>query len=533
MATTQRADAVIVGAGHNGLVAACYLARAGKRVVVLEARDVVGGAAISSRLFPGVDARLSKYSYLVSLLPRFIADDLGIALPVARRRVSSYTPDPADPSRGLVVPVDDRAAFDAAMRRLTGSTRDADAWRAFYGRTTALAQRVFPTLTEPLRSREEFHALVGEEDWRDFFERPLGEVLERTFESDVVRGIVLTDGLIGTFASAHDASLHQNICFLYHVIGNGTGDWDVPIGGMGALTGALADRARELGADIRLSAPVTSIDADARGAVVRADGLEIACDHVLANCAPAVLDRLMGREPAPIDDLAGGAQVKVNMLLARLPRLKDASVDPRDAFAGTFHVHESYSQHRGCPPTGERRHPALAPAGGDLLTLPRRPVDSRAGAARRRSPDAHGLRPPCPAPALRRRQRRDARAGPAGGARKPGLRARRADRGVSGPRCQRRPLHRGEHHRRHRGRTWHPDRQHLPHATGLAVRPRRGRGRVMGERDGSAERAPVRLGRPPRWWGLRGPWLHGRPRGGVTFPPQLNTSSRGAEGPAR
>ena len=344
MATTQRADAVIVGAGHNGLVAACYLARAGKRVVVLEARDVVGGAAISSRLFPGVDARLSKYSYLVSLLPRFIADDLGIALPVARRRVSSYTPDPADPSRGLVVPVDDRAAFDAAMRRLTGSTRDADAWRAFYGRTTALAQRVFPTLTEPLRSREEFHALVGEEDWRDFFERPLGEVLERTFESDVVRGIVLTDGLIGTFASAHDASLHQNICFLYHVIGNGTGDWDVPIGGMGALTGALADRARELGADIRLSAPVTSIDADARGAVVRADGLEIACDHVLANCAPAVLDRLMGREPAPIDDLAGGAQVKVNMLLARLPRLKDASVDPRDAFAGTFHVHESYSQ---------------------------------------------------------------------------------------------------------------------------------------------------------------------------------------------
>lgn len=344
MSGAQRADVVIVGAGHNGLVAACYLARAGKRVVVLEARDVVGGAAISSRVFPGVDARLSKYSYLVSLLPRFIADDLGIALPVARRRVASYTPDPRDPGRGLAVPVDDPAALDAGMAALTGSTADADAWRAFYGRTTALARRAFPTLTEPLRSREEFRALVGEDDWRDFFERPLGEVLERTFSDDVVRGIVLTDGLIGTFASAHDPSLHQNICFLYHVIGNGTGDWDVPIGGMGALTGALADRARELGAEIRLSTPVTAIDADAAGAVVRADGTEIACARVLANCAPAVLDRLLGREPAPVDDLAGGAQVKVNMVLARLPRLRDPGVDPRDAFSGTFHVNESYGQ---------------------------------------------------------------------------------------------------------------------------------------------------------------------------------------------
>ncbi|MSY95099.1 MAG: FAD-dependent oxidoreductase, partial [Actinobacteria bacterium] len=220
----EAVDCVIVGGGHNGLVAACYLAKAGRSVVVLEARNVVGGAAISAQVFDGVDARLSKYSYLVSLLPAHIREDLDIELTTARRTVSSYTPDPQDPSRGLCVPTDDGPAFDAEMERLAGSAHDAEAWRDFYARTAAMAQRVFPTLTEPLRSREEMRSLVDDDDaWTDFIERPLGEVIERTFDNDVVRGIVLTDALIGTFASAHDASLLQNRCFLYHVIGNGTG----------------------------------------------------------------------------------------------------------------------------------------------------------------------------------------------------------------------------------------------------------------------------------------------------------------------
>ena len=180
-------------------------------------------------------------------------------------------------------------------------------------------------------------------------ERPLGEILESTFDNDVVRGLVLTDGLIGTFASAHDESLHQNICFLYHVIGNGTGDWDVPVGGMGALISALTERATSLGVDIRVDAPVTAIRSDGTRATVMAmiDGREetFECTDVLSNVAPAVLERLLGRtQAAPVSDLDGGAQVKVNMLLSRLPRLKDATVDPRDAFAGTFHINESYTQ---------------------------------------------------------------------------------------------------------------------------------------------------------------------------------------------
>lgn len=341
-------DDVIVGAGHNGLVAACYLARAGRKVLVLEAADHVGGAAISAEVFAGVPARLSKYAYLISLLPTRLLDDLGIELDLVKRGIASYTPDPADPAHGLAVPVDGGSLLDDGMRQVTGGTSEAQAWREFYGRTQRVASRAFDTLLEPLRSREDFQAAIDPDDWRDFFERPLGEVIERTFADDIVRGVVLTDGLIGTFADANDSSLRQNVCFLYHVIGNGTGDWDVPVGGMGAFTDALARRARELGAEIRLSTPVTSIEADGTRATVHAttpDGdIAITCANVLANCAPAVLDGLLGRAPQPIARADGGAQVKVNMLLTRLPKLKDTAVDPADAFRGTFHINETYTQ---------------------------------------------------------------------------------------------------------------------------------------------------------------------------------------------
>ena len=87
-----RWDAVVVGGGHNGLVAAALLARAGRSVLVLERLDHVGGAAVSERPFPGVDARLSRFSYLVSLLPRALARELGLGVELRRRRISSYTP---------------------------------------------------------------------------------------------------------------------------------------------------------------------------------------------------------------------------------------------------------------------------------------------------------------------------------------------------------------------------------------------------------------------------------------------------------
>jgi len=327
-------DVVIVGGGHNGLVAAALLARAGRSVLLLERRSHVGGAAVSERPFPGVDARLSRYSYLVSLYPRALARELGLDVELRRRRVASYTP------------VGDGGVLNP----------DLGAWSAMTGR---LAGALAPTLTQPLPSRPQARAMVADDAaWEPVFERPLGEAIERAFSDDTLRGIVLTDALIGTFASAHDEDLRQNRCFLYHVIGNGTGDWDVPVGGMGALTGALADAARAAGAELRCGAEVTAIAPDGE---VRFDGGAVQAGHVLVNAAPAVLAGLLG-EPVAAGPPPEGAQLKINMVLRRLPRLRDPAVDPRDAFAGTLHVNEGYEQlQRAYEQAAAGRIPELPP----------------------------------------------------------------------------------------------------------------------------------------------------------------------------
>jgi phytoene dehydrogenase-like protein len=331
----KRYDAVVVGGGHNGLIAAAYLARGGRSVLVLERGERVGGAAVSQAPFAGVDARLSRYSYLVSLLPRQIVDELGLRFETRRRRISSYTPVPGT-DRGVLVDTADSARTRASMGTAF------DAWQAFYDRVARVARAVFPTMLEPLVSREELRRRVGDDEiWDALFERPIGETIEATFDDDVLRGIVLTDALIGTFAGAHDADLRQNRCFLYHVIGNGTGAWDVPVGGMGALTAELA---RCASFEVRTGCEVTAIESDGERASVRWDGGAVNCRDVVAGCAPAVLDRLLGRASGSRPE---GAQLKVNMLLARLPRLRDGGVPPEDAFAGTFHVNETYTQLQG------------------------------------------------------------------------------------------------------------------------------------------------------------------------------------------
>ncbi|MET9121314.1 NAD(P)/FAD-dependent oxidoreductase [Streptomyces sp. NPDC004528] len=339
-------DAVIVGGGHNGLVAAAYLARAGRSVLVLERLGNTGGAAVSTRPFAGVDARLSRYSYLVSLLPRKIVRDLGLDFRVRGRTVSSYTPVERDGrATGLLVGGGERRTREA-FRRLTGSDREYEAWQRFYGMTGRVAQRVFPTLTEPLPTRDELRGRIDDEEaWRVLFEEPVGIAVEENFSDDLVRGVVLTDALIGTFADAHDPSLRQNRCFLYHVIGGGTGAWDVPVGGMGALTDAIAGAARAAGAVIATGHEAIRVETDGRSAEVTyrtADGEGVvAARHVLVNASPQELATLTGEvAPAP----AEGAQLKVNMLLKRLPKLRDTSVDPREAFSGTFHVAEGYEQ---------------------------------------------------------------------------------------------------------------------------------------------------------------------------------------------
>ncbi|WP_327358564.1 phytoene desaturase family protein [Streptomyces sp. NBC_01304] len=339
-------DAVIIGGGHNGLVAAAYLAREGRSVLLLERLEKTGGAAVSTYAFKGVDARLSRYSYLVSLLPKKVVRDLGLTFAVRKRNVSSYTPAVRDGRPAGLLVSRGTARTREAFRKLTGSEREFVAWQRFYGMTGQVAERVFPTLTEPLPTRAELKERVADDEaWRTLFEEPIGVAVEERFADDLVRGVVLTDGLIGTFADAHDPALRQNRCFLYHVIGGGTGDWDVPVGGMGALTDALAGAALDAGAEIAKGHEAIRIETDGKRAEVtyRTQGGEgsVAAAHVLVNASPQELAALLGEAPP---EPAEGAQLKVNMLLKRLPKLRDRSVDPREAFAGTFHVAEGYEQ---------------------------------------------------------------------------------------------------------------------------------------------------------------------------------------------
>ncbi|HXH36362.1 MAG TPA: NAD(P)/FAD-dependent oxidoreductase [Plantibacter sp.] len=381
MHLAERFDAVIVGGGHNGLTAAAYLARAGKRVLVLERLDHTGGAAVSERPFAGVDARLSRYSYLVSLLPQQIIDDLGLDVRLVRRRYSSYTPDPARPGTGLLVDNGDDAATTASLRSI-GAEADSGGLTELHRLVDLVARTLWPTVTEPLLTRSEAQAAVraaavgigmsdadAEYIWTAMFEQPISAMIEHEATSDLVRGVVLTDALIGTFARASDERLQQNICFLYHLIGGGTGDWDVPIGGMGAVTDELARAAVEAGAEIRTMAEVTSITPE-HGLVAYVDraaetdrvvdvdspyvpqpSVVVQGDWILSGAAPAVLDRLLDSLPKSVEGPIAtsppapeGAQVKVNLLVRRLPRLLDPSVDPAAAFGGTFHVNEGWAR---------------------------------------------------------------------------------------------------------------------------------------------------------------------------------------------
>lgn len=338
-------DVIIIGGGHNALVAAAYLAKAGKTVTVLERLDDVGGAAVSERPWAGVDAKLSRYSYLVSLLPASIIRDLGLDIRLKRRRYSSYTPLPEDPSRGILVDRGDEDATAASFLRATGDAAEADRYAAFGDRLAPLAQTLFPTVTSPLQRAADVRAAVGDDElWEAIAERPIGGFIRDSLATDITRGIALTDGLIGTFASADETSLRQNRCFLYHVIGGGTGDWDVPIGGMGTVSRALDTAARAAGAEIRTRATVTALTPD--GEVTLDSGETLHAKVVLSGAGPAVLDALLAAGDAAGTGRARpeGAQVKVNMLLRRLPRLHDSTVAPEAAFAGTFHINETLTQ---------------------------------------------------------------------------------------------------------------------------------------------------------------------------------------------
>ena len=334
-------DVAIIGGGHNGLVAATYLAKAGKSVVILEANSEVGGATTSVRAFPQYDAMLSRYSYLISLLPDQIVTDLGLDFECISRKVSSYTPYSRNgKDSGLYVARQwDKQTHDSFMD-LDPSGAEWAAWQDFYNEIAEFALKIAPSMLHPLKSRSELKAEINmPKVWDYLMERPIGEVIEARFKDDLVRGVILTDALIGTFSSAFE--MQANICFLYHLIGNGTGEWKVPRGGMGALVKELVRVATAAGVEIRVNSRVSSVESNTESAtLILADGSSVTSSYVLSNAAPQVLARL--REKTPPVSLEG-SQMKINILLKSLPELK-SGIDPRLAFAGTFHAHESFAE---------------------------------------------------------------------------------------------------------------------------------------------------------------------------------------------
>ena len=353
MATlSSKYDVAIIGAGHNGLVSACYLSKAGLSVLVLERNAELGGATRSAKAFAGIDARLSVYSYLVSLLPQKIMDDLGIKIELLPRQTASYSSTLEYGNlRELLLVNDAPDGNQEAFAKLTGSESDYRGYMELQAMQERLASVIWPSLTEPLVSKEEMRSRLdddGKRAWQSIIEEPLGEVLESKISSDLVRGLLFTDAKIGVSTYPHDPTLLQNRCFLYHVIGRGHGEWRVPKGGMGTLVDELLRVTQETGkVTFATSATVSSVNPDGKHSSVafEIDGKESHVDarFTLCNASARELGRLMGKskDSKVVDE---GAGFKVNMLLEKLPRLHSEKYSAEEAFAGTFHVNEGYEQ---------------------------------------------------------------------------------------------------------------------------------------------------------------------------------------------
>src|SRR5215210_4641974 len=150
-----RYDVVVLGAGHNGLVAASYLGRAGLSVLLLEKNDYIGGATTSQQVFPDYDARLSRYSYLVSLFPEKIIRDLGLKLELRRRATGSFTPYVKNGRHdGLLLSNIDEEVSRRSMCELTGGETEHEQMKRFYNLSRLFAEQVWDSMLEPLVAQE-------------------------------------------------------------------------------------------------------------------------------------------------------------------------------------------------------------------------------------------------------------------------------------------------------------------------------------------------------------------------------------------
>ena len=347
----SRYDVVILGAGHNGLVAASYLGRAGLSVLLLEKNDYIGGATTSQKVFPDYDARLSRYSYLVSLFPQKIIRDLGLNLELRRRATGSFTPYiKSGRHDGLLISNVSEEESRRSIVDLTGSESEFEQMKKFYNLSRVFAEQTWDSMLEPLVAKEEMKRrfdgnAVSKEAWRSLAEEPLGRSLERYLKDDLVRGLVFTDAKVGVLTEPNDSTLLQNRCFLYHLIGNKTGEWKVPVGGMGAVAKELENAARKSGAEFLTNVNLVDVDLSKRSVEFEIDGRKqtVGAKFLLVNFGRNVLAKYSGKAYKP-ESTDEGSVFKINMLLQRLPKLKSKKYPPEQAWCGTFHSDEGYDQ---------------------------------------------------------------------------------------------------------------------------------------------------------------------------------------------
>jgi len=202
-------DVIIVGAGHNALVAACYLAKAKLSVLVLEKQDHTGGATVSAKIFPGMDAWPSQYSYLVSLLPDKIIKDLNLNFILKRRSVASYTP--YEDKALLISNVDEKLTKESFVE--FAGEREYKKYKKFSKLESIFAQKVWPTMLEKIPSKNKMKSFFKTpkeiESWDLFVEKPLGYAMEKYFSNDLVRGLIFTDAKIGILTYPDDPRFYR------------------------------------------------------------------------------------------------------------------------------------------------------------------------------------------------------------------------------------------------------------------------------------------------------------------------------------
>ena len=346
----KRADVVVVGAGHNGLVAALMLARRGLKVHVVERADVLGGAARTERPFKKVpELQTSTGAYLLGLMPPELAHKLQLDLPLLRRDPHYFLPTTGN---RYVLFGSDRGSMRDQFTRFF-SERDWRANEALQEEIGQLRDDVAPTwLEEPLSIEDTAERYVRaplRTAFVDLCRKPVGHYLERFgFQSDLLKAMyAVTDGFSGLNGDWDTPGTGMN--FLVHNmcrLPGSDGTWMIIKGGMGTVTGTIAQKAREAGARIDTKSPVARILIDGNSAkgVALEDGSEIHASCVVVNADPFRMRELIGRHHLPADYskridgyLRDGTTMKVNLALKGLPRFTCLPED-KGQFGSTMHL---------------------------------------------------------------------------------------------------------------------------------------------------------------------------------------------------